>query len=113
MAEPIELHAFTSRDRYPFPYFVDYFKQWFLSNPAFGETREDRYQLLFTGGLRITTTIDPHLQLAAQSAVRSVLAYPGDPSGAMTVIDPRTGYVKAMVGGKTPTIGTPRPATAG
>ena len=29
-----------------------------------------------------------------------MLAYPGDPSGAMTVIDPRTGYVKAMVGGK-------------
>ena len=100
VAEPIELHAVTSRDRYPFPYFVDYFKQWFLSNPAFGKTREDRYQLLFTGGLRITTTIDPHLQVAAQSAVRSVLSYPGDPSGAMTVIDPRTGYVRAMVGGK-------------
>ncbi len=29
-----------------------------------------------------------------------MLAYPGDPSGAMTVIDPRTGYVRAMVGGK-------------
>ena len=74
VAEPIELHAFTSRDRYPYPYFVDYFKQWFLSNPAFGETREDRYQLLFTGGLRITTTIDPRLQVAAQAAVRSVLS---------------------------------------
>ncbi len=99
VAEPIELHAFTSRERYPFPYFVDYFKQWFLSNPAFGKTREDRYQLLFTGGLRITTTIDPQFQRYAQSAVRSVLPYPGDPSGAMTVIDPRTGYVRAMVGG--------------
>ena len=32
--------------------------------------------------------------------MRSVLAYPGDPDGAMTVIDPRTGYVRAMVGGK-------------
>ena len=99
VAEPIELHAFTSRERYPYPYFVDYFKQWFLSNPAFGKTREDRYQLLFTGGLRITTTIDPQFQRYAQSAVRSVLPYPGDPSGAMTVIDPRTGYVRAMVGG--------------
>jgi penicillin-binding protein 1A len=28
-----------------------------------------------------------------------VLAYPGDPDGAMTVIDPRTGFVRAMVGG--------------
>jgi penicillin-binding protein 1A len=99
-AEPIELHASASQQRYPFPYFVDYFKQWFLSNPAFGETREDRYKLLFTGGLRITTTLDPQFQLAAQTAVRSVLAFPGDPSGAMTVIDPRTGYVRAMVGGR-------------
>jgi len=99
VAEPIELHASTTQQRYPYPYFVDYFKQWFLSNPAFGSTREDRYQLLFTGGLHITTTLEPRFQIAAQAAVRSVLAYPGDPSGAMTVIDPRTGYVRAMVGG--------------
>ena len=63
-------------------------------------TREDRYKLLFTGGLQITTTLDPKLQGAAETAVRSVLAYPGDPDGAMTVIDPRTGYVRAMVGGE-------------
>ena len=54
-------------DRYPFPYFVDYFKQWFLSNPAFGKTYDDRYQLLFTGGLRITTTLDPTVQAAART----------------------------------------------
>jgi penicillin-binding protein 1A len=87
--------------RYPYPYFVDYFKAWFLSNPAFGETREDRYKALFTGGLRITTTLDPRLQSAAESAVRSVLSYPSDPAGAMTVMDPTTGYVRAMVGGRT------------
>ena len=89
-----------STDRYPFPYFVDYFKEWFLGNPAFGQTRQDRYKLLFTGGLRITTTLDPRLQGYAEDAVHDVLAYPGDPDGAMTVIDPRTGYVRAMVGGK-------------
>jgi penicillin-binding protein 1A len=99
VAEPIQLHGATSQERYPYPYFVDYFKQWFLSNPAFGPTREDRYRLLFTGGLRITTTLEPRFQIAAQTAVRSVLAYPGDPAGAMTVVDPRTGYVRAMVGG--------------
>jgi penicillin-binding protein 1A len=98
-AEPIRLNRSLSQDRYPFPYFVDYFKDWFLSNPRFGETREDRYRLLFTGGLRITTTLDPDFQRWAQTAVRSVLAYPGDPAGAMTAIDPRTGYVRAMVGG--------------
>jgi penicillin-binding protein 1A len=97
--EPIELDASQEQERYPFPYFVDYFKQWFLSNPAFGPTREDRYRLLFTGGLRIVTTLDPSFQRAAQTAVHSILSYPADPEGAMTVIDPRTGYVRAMVGG--------------
>jgi penicillin-binding protein 1A len=75
-------------------------KQWFLSNPAFGKTRDDRYRALFTGGLRITTTLDPAVQRAAEDAVSSVLAYPGDPDAAVTVLDPRTGFVRAMVGGK-------------
>jgi penicillin-binding protein 1A len=88
-----------STSHYAYPFFVDYFKEWFLSNPAFGATREDRYKMLFTGGLRITTTLDPHIQAAAESAIRSVLSYPGDPAGAMTVMDPTTGYVRAMVGG--------------
>jgi membrane peptidoglycan carboxypeptidase len=85
--------------RYPYPYFVDYFKRWFLTNPAFGQTYDDRYRLLFTGGLRITTTLDPGIQAAAQDAVSSALPYPSDPDAAVTVLDPRTGYVRAMVGG--------------
>jgi penicillin-binding protein 1A len=97
--EPIVLRRGEQTDRYRFPYFVDYFKEWFLANPAFGSSRQDRYKLLFTGGLHITTTLDPRTQVLAEGAVRSVLAYPGDPDGAMTVIDPRTGFVRAMVGG--------------
>ncbi|MEX2406834.1 MAG: transglycosylase domain-containing protein, partial [Actinomycetota bacterium] len=82
------------------PHFVDYFKEWFLSNPRFGETSEDRYKLLFEGGLRIVTTIDPRMQAAAERAVRSVLLSTSDPFAALTAIDPRTGYVLAMVGGR-------------
>ena len=89
----------TTLGRYDYPYFVDYLKDWFLSNPAFGETREDRYKLLFTGGLRIHTTIQPAVQHASQHAVDSVLSYPNDPSAAVTVLDPRNGFVLAMVGG--------------
>lgn len=98
-SKPIRVERRRVEDRHPYPYFVDYFKRWFLANPAFGETREDRYRLLFTGGLQITTTLDPKLQTFAERAVHSVLAYPGDPEGAMTVVDPRTGFVRAMVGG--------------
>jgi penicillin-binding protein 1A len=86
--------------RYPYPYFVDYFKRWFLANRAFGATRDDRYRLLFSGGLRITTTLDPRMQQASEEAVRSVLSYPNDPDAAVTLLDPRTGYVRAMVGGR-------------
>jgi penicillin-binding protein 1A len=96
---PIHLHPVTTSGSYDYPYFVDYLKEWFLTNPAFGDTREDRYKLLFTGGLRIHTTLEPAVQAAAQRAVDSVLSYPDDPSAAVTVLDPRTGHVLAMVGG--------------
>jgi penicillin-binding protein 1A len=86
--------------RYPAPYFVDYVKHWFLVNPAFGATYEERYRKLFEGGLRIYTTIDLRLQRLAEQAVHSILAYRKDPYGAMTVLDPRTGAVRAMVGGR-------------
>ena len=87
------MHRVPAQGRYDYPYFVDCLKEWFLSNPDFGETREDRYRLLFTGGLRIHTTLQPVVQGAAQRAVDSVLSYPGDPSAAVTVLDPRKGFV--------------------
>jgi penicillin-binding protein 1A len=87
-------------DPYRAPYFVDYVKEWFLSNPRFGETQEERYNLLFRGGLRIVTTLDPRMQAAAERAIESVLLYRTDPYAALTAIDPRTGYVRAMVGGR-------------
>jgi penicillin-binding protein 1A len=86
--------------RYPAPYFVDYVKRWFLNDPQFGATGEERYNLLFEGGLRIYTTVDLQLQREAETAVNSILSYPTDPYGAMTVIDPRTGAIRAMVGGR-------------
>jgi penicillin-binding protein 1A len=98
---PIELDLGEEEERrYIAPYFVDYFKEWFLSNPRFGATPQERYDLLFEGGLRITTTLQPRLQLQAERAARQVLPYERDPYAAITAIDPRTGYVRAMVGGR-------------
>ena len=42
---------------------------WFLDNPAFGASRSIREMLLYEGGLRIETTIDLNLQMAAEQAV--------------------------------------------
>jgi penicillin-binding protein 1A len=100
MTEPMELRRTGPQTTYPFPYVVDLLKRWVLGNRAFGESRPDRERLLFTGGLRITTTLDPDIQSAAEDAVTSVLSFPGDPDAAVTVLDPRTGYVRAVVGGR-------------
>jgi penicillin-binding protein 1A len=94
------LHPAAQHHRYPAPYFVQFVKDWFISNPAFGATRSERESLLYQGGLRIYTSLRPRLQRMAEDAVHSVLVYRNDPYGAMTVIDPQTGEIKAMVGGR-------------
>jgi penicillin-binding protein 1A len=86
--------------RYPAPHFVEYVKQWLLDTDLFGTTYEERYDLLFKGGLRIYTTVDLRLQGYAEDAIDSILAFKSDPHGAMTVLDPRTGAIRAMVGGR-------------
>jgi len=87
--------------QYPAAHFVDEVKAWFLDNPAFGETREDRERLLFTGGLRIETTIDLTLQAAAEQAVETIVPDNGrNPDAAVVTLDPATGEVLAMVGGR-------------
>jgi penicillin-binding protein 1A len=52
------------------------------------------------GGLRVTTSLDLHLQEAAYRAVYTdTLNRPGDPAGALVAID-TGGWVRAMVGGR-------------
>jgi penicillin-binding protein 1A len=60
----------------------------------------DRYQApaVFSGGLEVTTTLDPDLQAAAEQAVEGRIGGIG-PSGSLVTIENDTGEVKAMVGG--------------
>jgi penicillin-binding protein 1A len=55
-------------------------------------------RLVAAGGLRVRTTLDPAMQLQAQSAVMDVLRRKIDPAAALVAVDPRTGAVKAMIG---------------
>ncbi len=90
-------------DTYPAAYFVDYVQRLVTFDPRFdklGKTWKKRQQQLFTGGLRIHTTVDLEEQAAADQAVKSVLAKPRDPHASLVSIDPRNGHVKAMVGGR-------------
>jgi penicillin-binding protein 1A len=54
------------------------------------------------GGLRVYTTYDPAAQLAAERAIRVRLAQLGKPAlqGALVAMEPRTGHVIALVGGR-------------
>lgn len=99
-SQPIRLHPEEDEERYLAPHFVDYVEEWFLSNPAFGESEKERYDLLYRGGLRITTTLQPRLQEYAERAVDSILFSKDDPYAAVTAIDPRSGHIVAMVGGR-------------
>jgi penicillin-binding protein 1A len=49
-----------------------------------------------SGGLRVYTTVDRKLQLAATKAIRDTLPYKEDPASALVSIDPRTGAIRAM-----------------
>jgi penicillin-binding protein 1A len=56
--------------------------------------------MVYEGGLKIYTTLDPELQAMANNAVDSIVnPEAGDPSASLVSIDPATGAVRAMVGG--------------
>ena len=91
----------VTRSRYPAAHFVEAVKQQILDDPTFGETRDEREAALFTGGLRIRTTLDLAEQAAAEDAVAKVLSQPArDPEAALVSIEPSSGAVRALVGGR-------------
>jgi len=82
------------------PFFCDYVVHDILNGPEFGATVTDRANLLRRGGLVVTTTLQPAVQKAAQSAVDTVV--PESPAlnaglaAAIDMVNPRTGAIEAM-----------------
>jgi len=74
------------------PYFLEKVRQYLLDHydPA----------RLAQSGFRVTTTIDMSMQRQAETAVTKVLDEPGDPLASLVAIDPKTGAVRAMYGGR-------------
>jgi penicillin-binding protein 1A len=75
------------------PYFLEKVRQYLIARYGV-----DAVNL---GGLRVRTTLDLAMQRQANDAVRGVLNDPkNDPRAALVAIDPRTGAVRAMYGGR-------------
>ena len=75
-----------------YPWFVDAVRRYLVTE--YGE------RAVFSGGLRVHTSLDPEMQTAAESVMAETLGAPGDPHGAIVSVDPATGYVRALVGGR-------------
>jgi penicillin-binding protein 1A len=69
------------------PYFFDYVQQDLISRYGVATVRQ--------GGLKVYTTIQPHLQEAARQAILDA-GYTSDPAAAMVSVDPANGNIVAM-----------------
>ncbi len=102
----------VQQSRWEHPYFVDYVLRELgvfggttgSLDPRFdflGTTSKERFSNLHRGGLRIYTTLDAKAQSAAEDALKETI--PKDLvrlDAALAAIEPTTGYVRALVGGK-------------
>lgn len=104
---PVRLSPAPALNSQIAPYFVEYVRRVIGDRYGFGP--------LLQGGLQIYTTLDGDVQLAAQKALREGLNEirlrvrkksrtpprdaQGEVEGALLAMDPRTGMVRALVGG--------------
>lgn len=93
----IKIASAAKQDSAVAPYFVDYVIQLLI----------DKYgaDAVYKDGLKIYTTLDLDMQQAAEKAMNQLPTYRTEngikqPQGALVAIEPRTGYIKAMVGGR-------------
>ena len=77
-------------------FFCDYERRYLLDDPTLGKTVEDRRQLLNSGGLTIKTTVDMRFQRAADRSTAAHVAPTDQAIGALAMVEPGTGNVKAI-----------------
>jgi penicillin-binding protein 1B len=97
---PVNVAAFEGNSNEFAPYYVDAVSRAMDRFQSDSESQPDQ-------ALRVETTIDPDLQTAAENALNHQLALldkagrqTAPPQGAMVALDPHTGKVLAMVGGR-------------
>lgn len=84
---PLELDYHNKRDEITAPYFSTFILSQLLE--------EYGANVVYMGGLKIYTTLDLEMQYFAEKALQE-----SGHEGAIIAIEPQTGHIKAMVGGK-------------
>ncbi len=77
-------------------FFCDYLTQWWMNQPAFGQTQQDRKDSLKEGGYTIVTSLDPKTQAAALSQSLGVYGYGSPMALPLAIVQPGTGRIAAM-----------------
>jgi penicillin-binding protein 1A len=88
------------------PYFVRYITDQLLNDPRYNEAlgkpgSDKRVRKVFQGGLKIYTTLQRNRQAQAAQAVQGQMdRFGGDPAGALASVDPTSGRIVALYGGR-------------
>ena len=87
IVHPLELQSASE------PYYVDYVRRYLSAK--YGA------DIVYRGGLRVETALDPRLQSLAVDSVKKALTGTNSPlEMALVTVEPGTGFVRAMVGGR-------------
>ncbi|MET7514112.1 transglycosylase domain-containing protein [Streptomyces sp. NPDC005480] len=77
-------------------FFCDYVREVFLTDPAFGKTKEARAKLWNRGGLRVQTTLDPQTQESVQASIKKHVYQTDKVATAAAFVEPGTGKILGM-----------------
>lgn len=92
---PLNVRPLPEEEDRTAPYFADYVKKIAIDQLGMDE------RLMNEGGLIIHTTLDGRMQEMAEASVKEgLLGGNSELQTALIAIDPRNGYIKAMVGGR-------------
>jgi penicillin-binding protein 1A len=89
LAAPLRTRPGRLYSRIREPYFFSYMLE--QLNKEYGA------RTVQSGGLRVYTTVDRRMQIAARKAITQTLPYKTDPAAALVAINPENGFIKAMI----------------
>ncbi len=88
--------AATAGGRDGWGFFCDYLRRWWVAQPEFGDTVQEREQALRRGGYTVVTTLDPKIQATAQRQATGIYGYDNPRAVPIAAVEPGTGRVLAM-----------------